>query len=473
VIGGKGGIGQGWPMLMSCLAAGRSISLPATSAAASKSMLRNTSAYARIRRQFGLPIGYMEGIEEPLARMAETAYTLEAARAVTATMVGEGEKPSVISALLKYVSTTRMRMALDDAMDIHGGRAICDGPSNYLQGAYQMMPVGITVEGANILTRSLIVFAQGSIRCHPYLLAEIEALSDPDQQSGVAKFEQAFMGHIGFSLSNVFAAFWHNLTGGVFVASPGDSGLTKRWWRQLGRASRSFALVADMSVILLGGSLKRRQRLTGRLADALSELYLLSCILKRFEDDGSQPADRALMHYSAKAALARFDAALDAALADFPHKAAGLVLRELVFPYGMRRNVPSDAEAHAIVRACLQPGAFRDRLTRDIYVSDDPAMPAGLLEHTLKALVANEAAEQRLESAIRKGEIVRNYDSDWIAQAQAKGIVDAEEADRLTELEALITRAIAVDQFDPSEFMPKSQPDAEPAPDASRHMAAE
>ena len=271
IIGGKEHAGQGWRMLMSCLAAGRSISLPATSAAAVKSLLRSTTAYARIRKQFNLPIGFMEGIEEPLARMVETAYAIEAARAVTASMVSAGEKPAVISALLKYVSTERMRQSVNDALDIHGGRGICDGPANYIQAAYQMVPVGITVEGANILTRTLITFAQGALRSHPYLFTEIEALQNPDQQNGVAAFERAFDGHVAFTVSNVFGALFHNVTLGAFASAPPNAGQARRWWRQLARASRSFALVADVTVALLGGGLKVKQKITGRMADALAE----------------------------------------------------------------------------------------------------------------------------------------------------------------------------------------------------------
>ena len=250
IIGGPERAGQGWRMLMSCLAAGRSISLPATSAACAKAMARHSTAYARIRKQFGLPIGFMEGVEEPLARLVENAYGLEAARAVTASMVSAGEKPAVISALLKYVSTERMRQSVNDALDIHGGRGICDGPSNYIQGAYQMVPVGITVEGANILTRTLITFAQGALRSHPYLIAEIEALQDTDRDRGIEKFEKTFDDHRAFLFSNAAGALFHNLTFGSFATAPQNAGDMTRWWRQLSRAARSFALVADLTVAL-------------------------------------------------------------------------------------------------------------------------------------------------------------------------------------------------------------------------------
>jgi acyl-CoA dehydrogenase len=450
---------------MSCLAAGRSISLPATSAAAAKSLLRNTSAYARIRKQFNLPIGYMEGVEEPLARMAENAYGLEAARAVTASMVSAGEKPAVISALLKYVSTDRMRQSVNDALDIHGGRGICDGPSNYIQGAYQMVPVGITVEGANILTRTLITFAQGALRSHPYLFTEIEALQDPDQDLGVPAFERAFDGHVAFTVSNIFGALFHNLTLGAFAVAPPNAGATRRWWKQLARASRSFALVADATVALLGGGLKVRQKITGRMADALAELYLLSCILKRYEDDGCPRADLKLVDYCAENCLYRFDKALAGTLDNFPLPWVGLLMRPLVFPFGFARNPASDRDGKAIVRQSLQPGEFRDRLTRDVFNTDDPSDRVGLLEHTLLKVIAAEEADKKLERAIRKGDVHRFYNNDWIAEAETKGVITEDEARMLAEVRDLTARVIAVDHFDAAELS-RRQPTQHAMPSA-------
>src|SRR6185295_17874274 len=291
-VGGEKLVGQGWRMLMECLAAGRSISLPSSAAAGAKSLLRNTSAYARIRKQFDLPIGNMEGLQEPLARLVENAYVIEAARAVTAAMVSRGERPSVLSAIMKYQTTERMRRSVNDAMDLHGGRAVCDGPSNYLQSAYQMMPVAITVEGANILTRSLITFAQGALRSHPYLYQEIQACQDPNAQRGLAQFEAAFCNHVAFSLANTCGALFHNLSFGLFGSVPDKAYGTAEWYRQLWRAARNFAFVADLTVAVLGGGLKTKQRLTGRLADALSELYFLACVIKRYEDDAKPANDR-------------------------------------------------------------------------------------------------------------------------------------------------------------------------------------
>jgi len=475
IIGGAERAGQGWRMLMSCLAAGRSISLPATSAAAAKAMLRTSTAYARIRKQFNLPIGFMEGVEEPLARLVENAYTLEAARAVTASMVSAGEKPAVISALLKYVSTERMRACVNDALDIHGGRGICDGPSNYLQGAYQMVPVGITVEGANILTRTLITFAQGALRSHPYLLTEIEALQNDDRGSGVDAFERTFDKHVAFTVSNAAGSLFHGLTFGMFASAPASAGPTAKWWRQLARAARSFALVADVTVALLGGSLKVKQKISGRMADALAELYLLSAVLKRYEDDGSPRSDLKLVDYCARNCLYRFDQALRGVLDNFPVRWASWLMRPLVFPLGAWRRPASDVAGKEIVRAALQPGDFRDRLTREIYVSDDPNDRVGLLEYTLLRVVANEEADKKLERAIRKGEVKRFHGHDWIAEAERKGVLTAEEAVALAEQRELVERVIAVDDFAADAVTPqKAETSAQSAfRRPSGHMAAE
>jgi acyl-CoA dehydrogenase len=476
IIGGKERAGQGWRMLMSCLAAGRSISLPATSAAAAKSMLRSSTAYARIRKQFNLPIGFMEGIEEPLARLVENAYALEAARAVTASMVSAGEKPAVISALLKYVSTERMRQSVNDALDIHGGKGICDGPSNYLQGAYQMVPVGITVEGANILTRTLITFAQGALRSHPYLFTEIEALQDKDEDRGTELFARTFEDHVSFTVSNAAGALFHNLTFGLFAPAPPNASATARWWRELARSARSFALVADLTVALLGGGLKVKQKITGRMADALAELYLLSSVLKRYDDDGRPPEDLKLVEYCARNCLYRFDQALLGVLRNFPQRWAAWVMAPLVFPFGARHRPASDKEGRDIVRAALEPGAYRDRLTRDIFVSDDPADRGGLLDYTLAKVVACEDADRKLERAIRKGEVKRFHDRDWIAEAQAKGVLTETEASELAELRDLVARVIAVEDFAAAELVRTKARADEPAPSASsrpEHIAAE
>ncbi len=455
VIGGEERVGQGWRMLMECLAAGRAISLPSSATAGCKTMLRQTTAYARIRKQFGIPIARMDGVGEPLARLAETAYVNEAARATTASMVDAGEKPSVISALMKYQTTERMRQSVSDAMDVHGGRAICDGPANYLQSAYHMVPVGITVEGANILTRTLITFTQGALRAHPFLYREIKAVQMKDRVSGLAAFEEAFVEHAAFSFSNVAGALVHNLTFGAFGDVPLDAGREARWYRQLWRQSRNFALVADIAVATLGGGLKTRQMLTGRMADALSELYLLSCVLKRFDDDGKPEADRDVVELAMRNGLHRFQTALDGAIENFPNPIVRVLLGWLVFPLGIPYRPAADSLKRKLVRAVTAPGEVRDRLTRHIYVSRDANDPTGLLEVTMQKVIETEEIEKKLDQAIRHGKLRRYHGIDWFDEAVAANVLDEGEAKRLRETEALVARAIAVDHFDPRDVRPQ------------------
>ncbi|MFN0219502.1 MAG: acyl-CoA dehydrogenase [Hyphomicrobium sp.] len=454
VIGGQSMVGQGWRMLMECLSAGRAISLPSSATAGAKTMLRVTSAYARIRKQFGLPVSRMEGVEEPLVRIIETAYVNEAARGMTAAMVSRGEKPSVISALMKYQTTERMRRAVNDAMDIHGGRAICDGPTNYLQSAYQMVPVGITVEGANILTRTLITFAQGALRSHPYLYTEVQSAQDADRSRGLDTFEDAFNNHIAFSVSNVAGAFLHNLTGGAFASAPDSARTMGVWYRQLSRASLSFAFVADLTVAMLGGGLKTKQKITGRLADALSELYFLAATLKRFDDDGRPAGDEQIVELAARNGLHRFQEAMSGVIDNFPSVWARPLMRAVVFPLGRRFKPASDDLGHAVARHVLEPGAVRDRLTRHIFVSKDVNDPTGLLEVTLEKVIAAEPVEKKLEKAIRDGVVRRYHGIDWFGDAVAKGVLTAAEGEQLREVESLVARVIAVDHFDPAELKP-------------------
>jgi acyl-CoA dehydrogenase len=369
-------------------------------------------------------------------------------------MVSRGEKPSVISAIMKYQTTERMRRSLNDAMDLHGGRGVCDGPSNYLQAAYQMMPVAITVEGANILTRSLITFAQGALRSHPYLYREIEACQDSDEERGLAAFERAFTDHAAFAVSNVFGALFHNLTFGAFGYAPDTAYGTAEWYRQLWRASRNFAFVADLTVAVLGGGLKTRQKLTGRLADALSELYLLCCVLKRFEDDGKPVADRHIVALAARNGLYRFQEALRGTIDNFPSLPVRWLMRLVAFPLGAHYKPAPDWLGHKCAELVLAPGEVRDRLTRYIFVSDSPEDPTGLLEVALAKAVAAEAAERKLDRAVRAGHVRRVHGTDWIGDAAKLGVVSDEEARALRELEALTARVIAVDHFDPAELRP-------------------
>ncbi|MGA7323611.1 MAG: acyl-CoA dehydrogenase domain-containing protein, partial [Rhodomicrobium sp.] len=457
VVGGVDRVGQGWRMLMSCLAAGRAISLPASSTAGVKSLLRFTTAYARIRKQFSIPIGRMEGIEEPLALLAETAYTLEAARAVTSAMVSQGANTAVISGLMKYQSTERMRRCLDAAFDIHAGKGICDGPSNYLQSAFQISPVSITVEGANILTRSLIVFAQGALRSHPYLYSEVQAAQDPDSRAGFLAFEKAFEGHVGFAVSNLFGSLFHNATFGLLASAPANAPVPY-YYRQLYRASTNFALMADLCVGLLGGGLKVKQRTTARMADALSELYFIACLLKRYEDDGRERFERPIFDYSVQRAFHNFYAAAHEVVENFPVRGVRPLLMFLIFPFGNHFRKPKDVLAKRVVHAVLEPGELRDRLTRFAFVSHDVNDPTGLLEVTMKKVVESDAADRKLERAIRAGTVKRYLGNDWFAEAVTKGVLSQQEADLLRETEQLVARVIAVDDFSQEEVRPHYVP---------------
>ena len=362
VIGGRERIGDGWRMLMGALAAGRGISLPALSTGGAQFAAHTTGAYARIREQFGLPVGKFEGVQEAMARIARIAYELEAARRLTCQAIDAGEKPAVISAIMKYHATERMRDAVNDAMDVHGGKGICDGPKNYLGSAYRAIPIGITVEGANILTRSLIVFGQGAIRCHPYLLAEMEAAQDEDKTRGLATFDEAIFGHIGHVFATFGRAMLRALTAGGSAKVP-DAGPLTGDVKRLSRYAAALALVSEVTLISLGGALKRMESLSARLGDVLSELYISSAVVARFEHDGRQDADLPLARLSLESSFYRIEQSLDGFLANFPNRFLTALMRATVFPYGVRRRPAPDALAcecasGALGSACLTRGIY-------------------------------------------------------------------------------------------------------------------
>lgn len=463
LIGGTDYAGQGWRMLMECLSTGRAISLPAIGTVSIKHVLRTTSAYARIRRQFGIPIGMMEGVSEPLARLVKSSYMFEASRALTASMVDEGQKPSVISALLKYRTTEAMRDRYNDAMDIHGGRAIQDGPSNYLFAGYAAVPVAITVEGANILTRTLITFAQGALRAHPFLYAEIQAAQNADRRQGLAAFDKAFVGHLQFMLSNISGSLFHAVTFGRFASSPVNHEMAK-WYRQLHRYAQSFALVGDWTVALLGGQLKRKQRLSGRMADILSDLYLLSATLKRFEDEGRIIEDAPVVDAIARDRIVAIERNFVDVLNNFPNAFLKYLMWFLVFPFGARAAGSTDRENHRLAGTILRPSAFRDRLTDGIYMTVDPDDRTGMLEDALIKVTAAEDIEKRFIRAEKKGLFTRRLDRDTVDDAIAAGVINEEEADILRISDAATDRVIKVDDFEPGTLGTNDKSTAKSAP---------
>lgn len=446
LIGGTDYAGQGWRMLMECLSTGRAISLPAIGSISIKQTLRTTSAYARVRRQFGIPVGIMEGVAEPLGEMVKRAYTFEAGRRLTASMVDEGQRPAVIAGLLKYTTTEAMRDSMDDAFDIHGGRAIQDGPGNYLFGAYMALPVAITVEGANILTRTLMTFAQGVLRAHPFLLKEVQAAQNKDRQQGLDQFDTAFGGHTKFMLRNIAASFVHGVTNGAFASTP-NQGPMAQWYRKLHRYSQAFALTADWTTVFLGGALKRKQKISGRMADILSDLYLMSATLRRFEDDGQIAEDKELVDAIMADRIAHMEKTFGEVFANFPNPVFAWAMRILCFPLGRHAKPASDRVNYRFVRAVLRPGAFRDRLTTGAYVTMDPSDITGVLEDAFAKVTEAEEIEARFVKAARKGVIERRLDRDAIADAVAAGVLNDNEAGIMRAADEATDRVVKVDDF--------------------------
>ena len=441
VIGGAEYVGQGWKMLMNCLAAGRSISLPASAVGTAKLCARTTGAYGYVRQQFNVSIGRFEGVEEALARIAGNLYIMDAARVMTAGAVDLGEKPSVISAIVKYHLTERGRQVVNDAMDVHGGKGICMGPSNYLARTYQQMPIVITVEGANILTRSMIIFGQGAIRGHPYVLREIAAVAEPDRTLALKAFDDAFFGHVAFIASNQARALWMGLTRARFVRAP-EGVHTHRYYQSLTRLSSAFAYAADVAMFVLGGALKRRERLSARLGDILSELYLASSALKRFEDDGRPEEDAALLHWSVQDALARAEDAFYGLFQNLPGRFIPGVLRVVLFPWGREFGPPQDSLGHRVCDLMLNPGPARDRLTAGMFISTQAHDAVAILEAAFAAAVAAEPIEQKIRAAAKSGGEALDA-----RQALAQGVISANEAALAERARELRRKAIMVDDF--------------------------
>ncbi|MDH2236648.1 acyl-CoA dehydrogenase [Pigmentiphaga sp. GD03639] len=444
VIGGVERVGQGWQMLMTALAAGRGISLPSLAAASCVFSAHTSGAYARVRQQFGIPIGKFEGVQEKLGRMAALAYQVDAARRLTCAALDAGHKPAVISAIMKYHATERMRIAVNDAMDIHAGKAVIDGPRNYLSNVYRAIPIGITVEGANILTRCLIVFGQGAIRAHPFLMREMAALADSDPARGLEEFDRTFWRHAGHATANALRAFGRAWTGGRFAPAPRSAGPVAPYYRALGRYASAFALVADVTLATLGGALKRKEMLSARLGDILAELYLLSAVLKRWHDEGRQPDDLPLVQWCMESGLAAIEASLDAVLANLPARAAAGVLRFVCLPRGVRRRGPADAVTLACAERLLEPSPARDRLLPGLA----RPRPGEALDRLAQAFDLAARAAPVLDELRHAG--VR----DWRDGVRA-GKVDAAQALMFEDLERAIADVVEVDSFDPAELAGK------------------
>jgi acyl-CoA dehydrogenase len=450
IIGGKEGAGNGWRMLMESLAVGRGISLPASSLAGAKLSTRVVGAYAAIRKQFGLNIGKFEGIEEPMARIGGYTYFMEAARKYTTGGLDNGEKPAVVTAIAKYNFTEHTREIINDAMDVVGGAGISRGPRNVFAHGYISLPIAITVEGANILTRTLMIFGQGAIRCHPYALNQINALMNKD----IKGFDDNFWAHIGHVGRNKARAFMLSLTRGRLASSP-VSGPAAKYYRKMAWASASFAFLADIALGSYGGGLKMKEKIAGRYADILSFMYLGTATLKRFEAEGRRKEDLAFFKWSMDYIFYRIQVAFDGILSEI--KVPGLSWGFRLVGVWSRLNpigtYPSDDLGHKVAQAMQEPGETRDRMTDGIYVPSDPTEAVGRYENALLLITEANPVYKKLYIAIKKRELPKDSFLNLLKPALDKNIITKDEADMVRKAEEARTDAIQVDDFSVDEYM--------------------
>jgi acyl-CoA dehydrogenase len=444
VIGGQDYVGQGWRMLMNSLSDGRAISLPALSTASGQMVSRSVGAYAAVRKQFKVPIGKFEGISEVLGRIAGSTYTLNAARGFTTAAIDSGEDPSVASAIIKYHATERMRSIVNDAMDILGGSGISMGPSNFLGRGYQGLPIAITVEGANILTRNLIIFGQGAIRCHPFLFKEMETVANDD----VAGFDAALLGHGSLVMSNISRGLFHSLTHGRLLVAP-QHGIRGHYYRQFSRMSLAFAVTAEMVLMTLGGGLKRKESISARLGDVLSLLYLGSAVLKHHYDHGSADEELPLLEWSCQDLLYNIQVRLHEVINNLPNRFVAGVVRVLTFPLGKPYKRPSDKLGQQLAELLLSTSALRDRLTEGMYIPEDTAEPVAQLEDALEKTEAAAPALRKLRAAIKTGSLPAGDPETHVDAGAKAGIITDQEAAGIHAAIAARKLVIQVDEFLP------------------------
>ncbi len=451
LIGGVDYAGQGWRMLVECLSVGRAISLPSSAAGAMKAGAVATGAYARIRKQFGLPIGRFEGVEEAMARIGGYTYATSALTRATAAAVDRGEKPAVPSAIAKYHATELGREASRDVMDVHGGKGVILGPKNYAGRSWQGSPISITVEGANIMTRSLMIFGQGAIRCHPYVLKELEALQMEDPYERLVAFDKSLFGHIGVALSNASRSFLLGLSNGKLAQTPGDK-VTRKYYQQVSRYSAALGLVADMAMLTLGGKLKFKERLSARLGDVLSQLYIISSMLKRYEDQGRPKADVAFLTWACEDAVYKMQTALSEFLRNYPIRPIAWLLKLAVFPFGRQSDGPTDRMGHKVAALLLNPNEATTRLAEGAYLTDEPNNPVGQMLHKLPDIIKAEPIERKIAKAIKSGEINAGTPAEELAAALDSKLITETEHQLLKDTRAFVWEVISVDEFEPDEL---------------------
>ncbi|MGF1777137.1 acyl-CoA dehydrogenase [Vibrio nomapromontoriensis] len=447
LIGGAEYAGRGWRMLVECLSAGRGISLPALGTAVGHLTARTTGAYAYVRKQFGMSIGKFEGVAEAMGRIGGMTYLLEANRTLTTTSLDMGETPGIVTAIAKYHMTEISRTILNDSMDIHAGRAIQCGPMNYLASAYLFMPVSITVEGANILTRNLMIFGQGATRCHPYVLQEMEAAANPNHEEGAKAFDSLLFKHIGHATKNSIGGLFAALTGSAFTSSP-ISGETARHYKSLKRLSKALAVSADFAMLTLGGQLKRKELISARLGDGLAYLYMASAVLKKYQDEGEPAADLDYVHYAAEHCFYHAAKSLNEAYRNFPSGLAGTTLKALLFPLGNHFKQPTDSLSLKIAEKLMVPGEDRDRLTHLCYIGEHEDDNVGIMERAFIAMYDIRDLEKKLFKGVKAGKVAKKgILADRLQQALKADILTQAEVDKIVAADALRYRAIQVDHF--------------------------
>ncbi|HEY1725249.1 MAG TPA: acyl-CoA dehydrogenase [Steroidobacteraceae bacterium] len=452
IIGGLSMAGCGWRMLVQQLSVGRCISLPANATGGALSAIYASGAYARVRRQFNTPIGRFEGVEQVLARMVGLSYIMDAARSVTTAAIDQGEKPAVPAAILKYHVTEMGRRVGNDAMDVQGGKGIMLGPSNYLGRAYQSIPIAITVEGANILTRNLIIFGQGAIRCHPFVLREMNAVRDQDRRHGVVEFDRALFGHIGFTISNAVRALVMAVSLARFERVP-ESGPTRRYYQHIERFSASFAFATDVAMLTLGGYLKKKETISARLGDVLSMMYLASMVLKHHDNQGQPPEELPIVEWACRELLYQAQEQLHSVLRNFPNRALAALMRLLVFPRGLTYFAPADRLGRRVAELLLSPTATRARLCHLVYRSNEPGNPLSALQQVLELADTVEPLERRLRIEGQKtGRLTALDLPGQIEQARVLGILSEAEAQLLADYDRRVMQIIDVDDFAPQEL---------------------
>jgi len=451
LIGGPHMAGHGWRMLVECLSVGRAISLPSNATGALRGAVASVGSYARMRKQFGLAIARFEGVEEALARIGGLTYATAALSRATAAAVDRGEKPAVPSAIAKYHATEWGRQVAGDAMDVLGGKGVQLGPNNYAGRAWQGVPIAITVEGANIMTRSLMIFGQGAIRCHPYVLKEMQALSITDRGEQLKTFDRLLFGHIGFGISNAVRSFAMGLTGSRLGESAGDA-YTRRYYRKLDRYSAALALCADVFMGVLGGKLKFKEKLSARLGDVLSYLYIASSMLKRYEDTGRPEADRPLLAWAFHQCVWNMQMALDGAIRNFPVRPVSWLLRMLVFPFGRREVPPSDRLGRRVAALITAPSEARDRLLEWVYLTPTANNTVGRMNALLPDVIAAEPVDRKFGKAQKSGQFRTHDYMDQLTEAEQAGVLNASEAALLKRVREGVFEFISVDDFEPDEL---------------------